>query len=121
MTVRAPLLQEVVSVDNMDGPANSNLPREVLKWIQSLDLAYSVKNVRRDFANGFLVTRSCLGTIPGTLACSFDNGDAAMKKKDNWAQLLRLFRKLGQPHLITEKEANLVACLEEGAAEILVI
>ncbi len=71
----------------------SSLPREVLRWLLSLDLSYPIKNVRRDVSSGYVVAEVLSRYYPSEVAMhSFDNSVSIERKKSNWSLLIKLFK-----------------------------
>jgi hypothetical protein len=76
------------------------IPREVNKWLQSLDLSYKMKNMKRDLSNGFLVAEILSRYFHDKLDMkSFSSGLSMEEKQSNWHYIKKLFGKFDQLQL----------------------
>lgn len=71
------------------------LPRDILKWLQSLQLSVPVRNVRRDFSNGYLVaeilSKCCASSGGSSIRLgNFSMGAALDLKLGNWRHLAKV-------------------------------
>ena len=97
----------------------SGLSRDVLKWLQSLDLSLSIKNVKRDFTNGFLIAEILYRYYKYDINIfSFDNGTSLVKRKNNWDLIIKFANKINFP--ITQEMADNVSNGKNNSANELI-
>ncbi|XP_075716348.1 spermatogenesis-associated protein 4 [Rhinoderma darwinii] len=102
-----------------EAPRRTGVPREVLKWLQSLDLSFCPKNFRRDLSNGYTTAEIFYWYYPDDIQMhSFDNGTSLATKLGNWSQLEKFFMKR-KLNVSKELIDGTIHC-KPGAAEILV-
>ncbi|KAL5012731.1 hypothetical protein ScPMuIL_011282 [Solemya velum] len=97
----------------------SGLPREVLKWIQSLDLTWQIKTPKWDITNGYLIAEIFSWYFPQDIQMhSYNNGTSLDSKQRNWA-LLKEFIKRNKLEIPEEFIEGTIHCKERASALLL--
>ncbi len=85
-----------------------NVPREVLRWLQSQELP-CIKNPSRDLANGYVVAEILSKKYPSEISTgSFDNGMGLATRSDNWRQIREFVCKKGLLKLDQETVGDII-------------
>ena len=89
--------------------------RDIVKWLQSLDLSCALKTPRRDLCNGFMVAEILSRYNKEVQMHSIDTGLAVTRRLDNWAQIKKYLSKM---HCTTVPDELINDTLQgrEGAA-----
>ena len=65
-----------------------SLSRELIRWIQSLDLSIQIKNPRRDLSNEFAMAEIFSCYYPSDVEMfSYENATSQQRKSANWELL----------------------------------
>ncbi|KAK2144712.1 hypothetical protein LSH36_736g00015 [Paralvinella palmiformis] len=97
----------------------SGLSRDVLKWLQSLDLTWPVKTPKWDLSNGYLIAEIFSWYFPQVVEMHmYNNGNSLESKLKNWF-LLKNFIKRHRLEIPEEFVEGTIHC-KEGAGQLLV-
>jgi hypothetical protein len=81
-------------IANMAERVQFVLPRQIVKWIDSLDLSYQVRNPRKDLATGYLVAEILTRYYPKELSIySFHNAQGREKRHNNWDRIQQFLKR----------------------------
>lgn len=95
-------------------------PREVLKWIQELDLTFSVKNPTRDLSNGFTFAEIISRYFPEDVSLhSFDPGISLKVRNDNWEQIVKVSAKRSISCITQDKIHDIIHYKGSAAVDML--
>jgi hypothetical protein len=103
----------------MDQRKTLNAPRALLKWFETLELPYKIKNFRTDLSNGFLVASIVCRHVPRVNINQFYNSSSVDKKFQNWKIIQKMLGK--EDFELKDQEIKAIVFMEEMVALQLVI
>lgn len=103
----------------MDQRKTLNAPRALLKWLETLELPYQIKNLKADLSNGYLVAWVICRHVPRVNINQFYNSSSVDKKFQNWKIIQKILSK--EDFELTDDIVKAIVFMEETVALQLVI